>query len=661
MLPSLFLSAIAMTPAAETDTAKADAAIHKYLTAKTKELSERFMDGAKTKAEWEAKRPKLKEQFLDMLGLWPLPEKTPLKSAVARVLDRGNVTIENVHFQSKPGLYVTGNLYRPADVLVGKQPKYPAILYVCGHTNKGRDGNKTAFQDHGMWFASNGYVCLVVDTLQLGEVAGKHHGTYNLNRFWWQNRGYTPAGVECWNGIRGIDYLVSRPEVDAERIGVTGISGGGATTVWIAAADERVKVAVPVSGMSDLESYVRNKVINGHCDCMFFVNTYQWEWTTSLALFAPKPLLFANSDNDPIFPMDGNRRIMERMRKCYDMLGKKDLVEEYVSKGGHDYRPDLRLAIFGFFNKHLKNDNGAIKDADFAKIEGKELRVFPEDKDLPKDQINDRVDELFVPAVDVKLPEKKEDFAAWKAGLVKRLRESSFRALPAKIPEAKPIRVRDDEAIRIFSSEEGIEFRVVVDFSVVGMDYSTLVVANANEAGEAAKYWSEIERYRKDTTAWGLFRPRGSGESRWATKNPPNTVERSLSLVGQTVDSGRLRDMAALLLGGRPKISEKGKKGNDEPQFKLRVVGRGRAGILAAYAAQFAPGVVDEVVILDPPTSHRDGPYFLNIDRVLDLPTALGLLAPDVKLTLINSKDKAFDKTAAIYKLAGAEGKFERK
>src|SRR5207302_3480350 len=91
----------------------------------------------------------------------------------------------------------------------------------------------------------------------------------SLERFWWHSRGYTPAGVECWNGVRAIDYLCTRPEVDAEKIGVTGISGGGASTVWIAAADDRVKVAVPVSGMSELESYVTNKVINGHCDCKF--------------------------------------------------------------------------------------------------------------------------------------------------------------------------------------------------------------------------------------------------------------------------------------------------------------------------------------------------------------------------------------------------------
>src|SRR5207249_3627304 len=264
---------------------------------------------------------------------------------------RDNFIVEKLHFQTKPGLYVTGNLYRPKP---GRQAtglgKLPAVLYVCGHSGRGRNGNKTAFQDHGMWFASNGYVCLIIDTLQLGEIPGIHHGTYNQNRWWWQAAGYTPAGVECWNGVRAIDYLVSRPDVDAERIGVTGISGGGAATFWITAADERVHCAVPVSGMSDLESYVKNKVINGHCDCMFLINTYGWEWTTIAALVAPRPMLFANSDNDRIFPMDGNRRIIERLRKLYGMYGKPELVDEYISQGGHEDRADLRVAAFKWIN-----------------------------------------------------------------------------------------------------------------------------------------------------------------------------------------------------------------------------------------------------------------------------------------------------------------------
>src|SRR5439155_10238451 len=132
-------------------------------------------------------------------------------------------------------------------------------------------------------------------------------------------------------------------------------------------------------GMSDLESYVKHKVINGYCDCMFLVNTYQWEWTTIAALVAPRPLLFANSDNDRIFPMDGNRRIIARLRKVYQMYGKPDLVDDYISVGGHDYRPDLRVAIFKWINKHMKGDMGPVKDAEFKFFPNQELRGFAED------------------------------------------------------------------------------------------------------------------------------------------------------------------------------------------------------------------------------------------------------------------------------------------
>jgi cephalosporin-C deacetylase-like acetyl esterase len=631
MIPTLLLAAAQAADPKPADTAKADEMIHRYLVAETKKLSEKFMDGAKTKAEWEAKRPRLKQEFLDMLGLWPLPEKTDLKATVTGTLDRGGVVIEKLHYQSRPGLYVTGNLYRPK----ANDKKLPAILYVCGHSGRGRDGNKTAFQDHGLWFASNGYVCLTVDTLQLGEVAGIHHGTYREGRWWWHSRGYTPAGVECWNGVRGIDYLLSRPDVDPDRIGVTGISGGGATTVWVAAADDRVKVAVPVSGMSDLESYVSNKVINGHCDCMFFVNTYQWEWTTALALHAPKPLLFANSDNDTIFPMDGNRRIMARLRQCYGMLGEADNVDEYVSKGGHEDRPDLRVAAFRFMNKHLKGESGEVKPAGLAPVVGKELRVFPEDKDLPKDAINARVDEVFVPKADVKLPAKPEDFAAWKAGLVKRLREVSFRTIKAGKRDAESNRSRPDlPRLRTTLKSADGEVKAV-----------TLVVLNSDEDDEEArKIWNS--RFPTDDIQRGNY-TRNGGPFRWTRKNPPNTVERSLALLGETVDSGRLQDVVE----DAAYYSDFG--------GKYRMAGRGQAGVLAAYAALFEPSI-KEVVIVDPPTSHRDGPHFLNVERVLDLPTALGLLAPDVTLTLVNAKDQAFDKTAALYKLAGAEGKFKR-
>jgi hypothetical protein len=499
--------------------------------------------------------------------------------------------------------------------------------------------------------------------LQLGEIPGVHHGTYGRpylhlkaygikdkdvveNRWWWQALGYTPAGVECWNGVRAIDYLVSRADVDPERMAVTGISGGGAATFWIAAADERVKCAVPVSGMSDLESYVTNKVINGHCDCMFLVNTYQWEWTTIAALVAPRPLLFANSDNDRIFPMDGNRRIIERLRKLYKMYGQPELVDDYVSKGGHDYRPDLRVAVFKWINKHIKSDTGPVKDADFKLLPGKELRVFPEDSDIPKDAINGKIDETFVSRAQVKLPEAGK-FEEWKKGMIKELREKSFHGFPDRIPAAKDdnSRIGPDVFHELnFITQPGIQTSSLVYGALDGV--KALVVFGPADAN---KDFKEVVEEHVGKGGFGLYSPRGV-DLPWTTKSPPNYVERAHALLGQTVDEGRVWDVVAAVHFFEARQKRK-------PQWKL--VGRGQAGVIAAYAALFEPSIA-EVVIVDPPTSHKEGPIFLNVLRVLDIPEALGLLAPR-PLTLVNAKDKAFDRTAEIYKRAGAESKLQRK
>ena len=281
-----------------------DAMIQEYLRAQSQQICDSFPQGISSLEDWQNHREQWREQYFYMLGLWPLPEKTPLKATVTGTCTGDGFVVEKLHYQSRPGLYVTANLYRPTKMDPGH--RLPAVFYVCGHSHRGRDGNKTAYQSHGIWLARHGYICLAVDSLQLGEIAAIHHGTYSEQRWWWHSRGYTPAGVECWNGVRGIDYLISRPDVDPQRIGVTGISGGGAATFWIAAADERVAVAIPVSGMADLLSYVPNRVINGHCDCMFLYNTFRWPWARIAGIIAPRPLLFVNSDKDSIFPMDAN-------------------------------------------------------------------------------------------------------------------------------------------------------------------------------------------------------------------------------------------------------------------------------------------------------------------------------------------------------------------
>src|SRR5581483_5748066 len=437
---------IAQDPGQFQQTSPGDHMIEAYLRAETGKLETNFLGDIKTLADWKQHLPQFRQEYFEMLGLWPLPTREALQATITRTLDRGEYEVDMLQYQSRPGLYVTGNLYRPSKVNAGE--RLPAILYVCGHAPRGRNGNKTAYQSHGIWFARHGYICLMIDTLQLGEIPGIHHGTYREGRWWWLSRGYTPAGVECWNGMRGIDYLVNRPDVDPERIGVTGSSGGGAATFWIAAADERVKVAVPVSGLTDLLSYVPDQVVNGHCDCMFLYNTYQWPWARIPSLIAPRPLLYINSDHDSLFPIEGDERVINRLERMYSLFGAGDVVDSLVSIGGHAYRQDIRQSAFRFLNTYLKADPRPVLDSEVDLVTGdastahpippEKLRVFPQDSDLPANVHNGRIDEEFVPIWRTG-PPKPGMFPVWKDALVGKLRTLAFHHFPARITAARPV------------------------------------------------------------------------------------------------------------------------------------------------------------------------------------------------------------------------------
>ena len=371
-----------------------DEPLQKYFDAEVRRIEAESFAGLQSKGAWEEARPRLQRELREMLSLDPLPERTDLHAVVTGTIERAGIVVEKLHFQSSPGLYVTANLYRPAKI----EGRLPAILYLCGHgqvkTNGVSYGNKVAYQHHGAWFARNGYACLTLDTIQLGEIEGLHHGTNREGMWWWNSRGYTPAGVEAWNSMRALDYLETRSEVDATRIGVTGRSGGGAYSWWIAALDERIKVAAPVAGITDLRDHVVDGVVEGHCDCMYFVNTYRWDYPMVAALVAPRPLLIANSDKDTIFPLDGIVRTHSAAARIYTALGAEKNLGLLITEGPHKDTQDLQLPVFRWFNRHLKGADPVIEMAATKLFTAEELKVF--DK-LPADEITSKVHENFVP------------------------------------------------------------------------------------------------------------------------------------------------------------------------------------------------------------------------------------------------------------------------
>ena len=347
-----------------------------------------------TQEPWSLAQETLRRQLAEMLGLPPLESRpSQLHAVTTGTLEHEDLVVEKIHFQSSPGLYVTGNLYRPKQI----DKPLPAILYVCGHGQVKENGvslgNKTHYQHHPAWFARQGYIAMAIDTIQLGEIEGIHHGLYRFNRWDWPSRGYTPAGVETWNAIRAVDYLVTRPEVDASKIGITGRSGGGAYSWYAAAIDPRIRVAVPVAGVTDLRDHIIDQVVRGHCDCMFFNNRYGWDYTTLCAMVHPRALLIGNTDEDPIFPLRGVFRVQQQLRTLYALEPKSNLGIQWTT-GGHEDTQELQLGCFVWFDRHLLGTQRKLQriaEPLFAKAD---LKVF---ESLPPDQRVTDVQDWFVP------------------------------------------------------------------------------------------------------------------------------------------------------------------------------------------------------------------------------------------------------------------------
>jgi dienelactone hydrolase len=667
-----------------------------YLRDQVKRIEADCLADLTTKEAWEKTRPELRRQFLDMMGLWPLPPKTDLKVTVTGTAEGEGFTVEKLHFQSMPGLYVTANLYLPANPdRKGGGGKRPAILYVCGHGNVVEGGvsfgSKVHYQYHPAWFAAHGYVCLVIDTLQLGEIQGLHHGTYREGMWWWHSRGYTPAGVELWNGIRALDYLETRPEVDPKRIGVTGRSGGGAYSWWLAAADDRVQAAVPVAGIADLRAHVlegvaprvANGVIVGHCDCMYFTNTHHWDFATVAALIAPRPLLLGNSDADDIFPVAGYRRLAEKARKVYALYDAEEKFQLLETKGPHRDTPELRVGINRWMNRWLKDDvKTEVTDDLPPRLKPEQLRVFAK---LPEGRKNEVIHESFVKPARIDLPANAEVAGEWWKGkqpeLLAALKDQVFAGWPRNAPPlgAKVAADITHDGVRLraidFVSESQITLRLFVMTAEKADKPDEVILSVLDDAGwdrwcaglggEFA-HALQLERApKRDATlfaqnrsvmesqklAFAAIAPRGIGVTRWAEPGSRDDihVRRRFALLGQTVDGQRVWDVrrAIAALAAQPDLAP----------AKLTLHGERDAAGIALHAGLFEPKVAAFDLWHLPP-SHQTGPILLNVLRVLDTPQAVALAAPR-KVTLhvkAEADHAAWEWPLRLQKALGAEG-----
>jgi len=638
------------------DATPADRQLSEYFRSETAKLEDRCLSDVKTLDDWKPRRGLYRQQLLEMLGLDPFPAKTPLKAVVTGTVEAEQFIVEKLHFQSMPGLYVTASLCIPKNL----DKPVPAILYVCGHGRVVKDGisygNKAAYQHHGEWFARHGYVCLTIDTVQLGEIEGIHHGTYRYDMWWWNSRGYTSAGVEAWNCVRALDYLETRKEVDSDRIGVTGRSGGGAYSWWISAIDERIKAAVPVAGITDLQNHIVDGCVEGHCDCMYIVNTYRWDYPMVAALVAPRPLLISNSDKDTIFPLEGVFRVQRKVRQIYRLYGKEENFGLHITEGPHKDTQELRVHAFTWFNRFLKGESPVIEEPAVRFFEPEQLKVF---KELPADEINTKIHETFVPkASPPAVPKSDAEWASMRDGWMQALREKVFRGWPTK-GEAGSLDIQEAfsaEAARVrltefdFTSQPHVRLRLFM-VSSVGVDSPERVVLNVLDAKDwtawlarmRVAFGDQLGEYRlpdvdvasfrsfrnalaKDSAVYAYIAPRGVGPTAWSGDERKQTqICRRFMLLGQTLDGMRVWDV-------RRAVQALGRIDSTR-DLPITLAGHDTMAGIALYASLFESGIASlELTAL--PESHRSGPTFLNVLRFLDTPQAVALAVERTNVAL---------------------------
>jgi dienelactone hydrolase len=363
-------------------------------------------------AAWPARREAVRRRVLVSLGLWPEPTKTPLEPVIHGRIDRGDYTVEKVFFESLPGLFVTGNLYRPKHVT----GRAPGVLFAHGHWRNARlaeetpeklraeiaggeerfeQGGRSRFQSLCVQAARMG--CVVWQWDMLGESDCLQLSHELVHRFAKQRPDmnaatgwglYSPRaearlqsvmGLQAWNSVRSLDFLLSLPEVDPARIAMTGSSGGGTQTMILAAIDDRLALSYPVVMVST--------AMQGGCTCenasLLRIGTGNVELA---ALFAPKPQGM-NTAND--WTKELATTGFPELQRLYGLLGAKDAVA--LQRGEHfphNYNAVTRSGFYTFLNRHFRLGLPApVIERDYEPLSREELTVW--DADHPAPPAND--------------------------------------------------------------------------------------------------------------------------------------------------------------------------------------------------------------------------------------------------------------------------------
>lgn len=319
-----------------------------------------------TRGPWEQKRLTIRTQLWQLLGQLPPRPAKPSVQTLSRE-DRGDYWLERFQFDNGAGATVPGYLLLPKNA-AGRSP---GILYCHWHGGQYDNGKEEIFKSEhtpqvpGPTLAKRGYAVLGIDAYCFGERNGQGPGgaqekggngemTASKFQLW---AGRTLWGMIVRDDLMALDYFLSRPEVDAQRVGVTGISMGATRSWWLLALDDRIKAGVAVACLTRYQDLIKHEGLKNH-GIYYFVPGMLNHFDTEavVALIAPRSVLFLTGDKDSGSPVDGIRTIEAKVRPVYQLYGQEQEFQSIIYPGvGHEYLPDMWQRMVAWMDQHLKS------------------------------------------------------------------------------------------------------------------------------------------------------------------------------------------------------------------------------------------------------------------------------------------------------------------
>ena len=532
-----------------------------------------------SRAAWESRAREIREHVLVSCGLWPMPEKTPLNARISGRIERDGYSVENVYIETLPGFFLAGNLYRP---LGQGSKRFPGILNPHGHWKEGRlvDNALGSIAARCINFARRGMVAFSYDMVGYNDTAQvKHNFASNPTNLLWN---ISLMGLQTWNSIRALDFLISLPDVDKKRLACTGESGGGTQTFMLGAIDDRLTVQAPIVMVSHS--------MQGGCLCENAPGLrVEYSNMEIAAVPAPRPQILVACTKD----WTKNTMTVEgpALASVYKLFGAEDKVRFNIFDYEHNYNQTTREAVYAWFNAHLlkRPDAPSEPELSYSKEANDVLRVFPEGAP-PDGALNE---EQLIASLVRRAEQSKLDKSALKT-LWK-------RSLQVEIPEDIIVEVAKQESPRtnqhsVYIGRAGKGDRLPVVMITPPKDALRYLAVLAHPEGKSAYLTSSgearglaktlldqrISVVVADTFLTGELANPEIAAARKVTANYFSTYNR-------TDLQERVQDLITTCT-----FAQTHNKGR-----KVVLIGEGRAGIWAVLAAPAADATIADVDGLD--------------------------------------------------------------